>query len=159
FIIRVARDYGDMACFRMGPVRAAFVNHPDLVREILVTKAKSFRKQRRTLDALRQVDGEGLVITEGDFWLRQRRLLQPAFSPKRMGRYAELIVDRTRRVVDKWSVGQTLNIVDEMTHLTVEIIARVFYDTELTGRAAHLGEAVRVLSQTFYNEVSYLFHL
>jgi cytochrome P450 len=154
FITNIARTWGDVAAFRMGPIRAVFISHPDLVREVLVTKAKSFRKQPRTLDALRQVDGEGLVITEGDFWLRQRRLLQPAFSSKRMGRYAELIVERTMRVVEGWQVGQQLHVVDEMTHLTVEIIAKVFYDVELTGKAAHLGEAVRVLSETFYHEVS-----
>lgn len=155
FITLIGRTWGDIAYFRMGPVRAAFINHPDLIREILVTKAKAFCKQRRTLDALRQVDGEGLVITEGDFWLRQRRLLQPAFSQKRMGRYAELIVERTRRAVDGWRAGQQLEVVDEMTRLTVEIIAKVFFDVELTGKAARLGEAVRILSEAFYDEVSY----
>lgn len=155
FCTRIAREYGDASSCRMGPMRAAFINHPRLVHEVLVTKAKSFRKEPRTLEALRQVDGEGLVLTEGDFWLRQRRLLQPAFSPKRMGRYAELIVDRTRRRLDQWRVGETIEVVDEMTRLTVEIIAKVFYDTELTGKAARLGEAVRVLSKTFYDEVSY----
>lgn len=155
FITRIAREYGAIASCRMGPVRAVFVNHPDLIREVLVTKAKTFRKQRRTVEALRQVDGDGLVLTEGDLWLRQRRLLQPAFGPKRMGRYAEAIVERTTRFIDRWQPGQTVNMVDEMTHLTLEIIAKVFYDTELTGKAAQLGEAVRVLSQTFYDEVSY----
>src|SRR5262245_20801505 len=85
FLTRIGHEYGDSAALRMGPMPVAFINSPELVREVLVTKAKSFRKDRRTLDALRQVDGEGLVITEGDFWLRQRRLLQPAFGPKRMG--------------------------------------------------------------------------
>jgi cytochrome P450 len=155
FITRLAREHGPIASCRMGPVRAVFVNHPDLIREVLVTKGKLFHKQRRTVDALRQVDGDGLVLTEGDLWLRQRRLLQPAFGPKRLGRYAEAIVERTRRFVDRWRPGQTVNMVDEMTHLTLEIIAKVFYDTELTGKAAQLGEAVRVLSQTFYEEVSY----
>lgn len=155
FVTRIACEYGPIASLRMGPVRAVFVNHPNLIRDVLVTKAKAFRKQRRTLEALRQVDGDGLVLTEGDLWLRQRRLLQPAFGPKRIGKYAETIVERTHRHIDQWQPGQTVNMVDEMTHLTLEIIASVFYDTELTGKAAQLGDAVRVLSQTFYDEVSY----
>lgn len=154
FITDVGRTYGDIAYFRMGPIRAALVNHPDLIREVLVTKGKLFLKEQRTLNALRQVDGEGLVITEGDFWLRQRRLLQPAFHSRRMPGYAATIVDRTRRVLDRWQPGRPLNIVDEMTHLTLEIIAKAFYDVELTGKAARLGEAVHVLSEAFYNEVS-----
>lgn len=159
FITEVGRTFGDIACFRMGPVWAYLVNHPDLIREVLVTKGKLFHKEPRTLNALRQVDGEGLVITEGDVWLRQRRLLQPAFHQRRMGRYAQAIVERTERMIARWQPGETLNIVDEMTHLTLEIIARVFYDTELTGKAARLGEAVRILSQTFYSELARPFNL
>jgi cytochrome P450 len=154
FLDDVGRNFGDIAYFRVGPVRWYFVNHPDLIREVLVTRGRQFHKEPETLNALRQVDGEGLVITEGEKWLRQRRLLQPAFHPRRMGRYAEAIVNRTQRMLARWQPGQTLNIVDEMTHLTLEIIAKVFYDTELTGQAAHLGEAVRILSQTFYNELT-----
>jgi cytochrome P450 len=159
FLDEIGRTFGDIACFRLGRVPWCFVNHPDLIREVLVTKGKQFHKDPQPLNALRQVDGEGLVITEGDKWLRQRRLLQPAFHPRRMGRYAEAIVDRTERMLARWEPGQTLNIADEMTHLTLEIIARVFYDTELTGQAAHLGEAVRVLSQTFYDELTALLPL
>jgi cytochrome P450 len=103
---------------------------------------------------LRQVDGEGLVITEGEFWSRQRRLLQPAFHPRRMAGYAAAIVECCAARLDRWKPREPLNVVDEMTHLTVEIIARVFFGVELTGRAARLGEAVRVLSQAFYTEVS-----
>jgi cytochrome P450 len=159
FITEVGRDYGNLAYFRMGPVRAYLVNHPDLIREVLVTKGRQFQKEPHSLDTLRQVDGEGLVITEGEKWLRQRRLLQPAFHQRRMGPYAEAIVERTQHMLADWQPGQTLNIVDEMTHLTLEIIAKVFYDTALTGRAAQLGEAVRVLSQAFYKEVSGLVRL
>ncbi|MGQ0633463.1 MAG: cytochrome P450 [Planctomycetaceae bacterium] len=159
FITRLGRTYGDMAWFRMGPVRAFLVNHPDLIREVLVTKAKCFVKERRTLDTLRQVDGEGLVVTEGDFWLRQRRLLQPAFSSKRFAGYADEIVAKTARRLEGWLPGQTLNVVDEMTNLTLEIIAKAFYDVELTGQTALLGEAVRVLSQAFYRELSNPFRL
>lgn len=154
FITEVGERYGDLACFRMGPVRACFVNNPELIREVLVTKAKIMHKQRRALDVLRQVDGEGLVITEGPLWQRQRRLLQPAFHPRRMTGYARAIVERTRMRIEQWRPGQTLEMVDQMTHLTVEIIAKVFYNVEVADQSAILGRAVRILSQAFYRQMT-----
>lgn len=156
FLTDVGKTYGDLAGFRMGPVRVCLCNNPELIREVLVTKAKSFRKEPRALNALRQVDGEGLVVTEGDFWLRQRRLLQPAFHARRLGRYGETIVERTTAFLDRWKPGETRNVVDEMTQLTVEIIARLFYDLELTGQASQMAEAVRALSEIFAAELSTL---
>ncbi|MCC7423848.1 MAG: cytochrome P450 [Planctomycetaceae bacterium] len=156
FLTEVSRTYGDLAGLRMGPVKACLCNNPDLIREVLVTRARFFRKEPRTLNALRQIDGEGLVVTEGDFWLRQRRLLQPAFHPRRLGKYAATIVERTTQFLDRWKPGETRNIVDEMTHLTLEIIAKLFYDLELTGQASEMGEAVRTLSEIFAAELSTL---
>lgn len=159
FTLGLARDYGDIVSYRMGPIRACQLNQPELIHELLVTKARHFSKEKRSLRILSQVDGNGLVITEGEVWLRQRRLLQPAFHARRMGRYAETIVARTVQKIGRWQPGQSLNIVDEMTHLTLEIIAKLFYDVELTGSAARLGEAVRVLSEVFYRELLTPFRL
>ncbi len=88
FPTELARTYGDLACVRMGPQRLYFVNHPAFVREVLVTQGKSFRKLPRIVRAFRSVDGNGLV-SAGRFLAQQRRLVQPAFSPKRFDRYAK----------------------------------------------------------------------
>ncbi len=154
FVAGIGREYGDLAAFRMGPIQAVICNHPELIREVLVTRGRLFRKERRTLDVLRQIDGEGLVVTEGDVWARQRRLLQPAFHPRRMETYSRTIVERTTQFLDRWKVGETRNIVDDMTDLTVEIIARLFFHLELASQARQLGEAVRTLSQTLYDELA-----
>lgn len=154
FLSEVGHTYGDLASLRMGPVQAYLANSPELTREILVTKAKHFHKERRTLDALRQIDGEGLVISEGDLWVRQRRLLQPAFHPRRMAKYSDTIIDRTRRFLDRWQPGEVRDVAADMTHLTVEIIAKLFYDLELSDEVQRLGNAVRVLSETLTAELS-----
>jgi cytochrome P450 len=152
FITDIGRTYGDMAYFRLGPIRAYVLNHPQLIRDLLVTKNKSFRKPLWMTRGLAKIDGNGLVLSEGEFWLRQRRLVQPAFNTKRFDGYAQVTVDCTRRMLDRWSGGASLNIADEMTRLTLAIIAKTLFDVELADRAADLGDAVRVISETFVRE-------
>ncbi len=152
FITEIGRTYGDMAYFRMGPIRLYVLNHPQLIRDLLVTKNKSFRRPPWAIDGLRKIDGNGLVLSEGEFWRRQRRLVQPAFSTKRFDGYAQTTVEYTRRMLDRWSGGATLDVADEMTRLTLAIIAKTLFDVELADRAADLGEAVRVISETVVRE-------
>src|SRR5262245_39616763 len=159
FTLELARTHGDLVYFRAGPYRCYLASHPDLVQEVLVARHKHFRKQPRTIKILRKIDGNGLVLTEGDFWLRQRRLVQPAFHPRRMARYAETTVALTRRMLQGWPERREQDIAEVMTHLTLEIIARTLFDVELTGQAAQLGEAVRIFSETAVRENSSLFPL
>jgi cytochrome P450 len=152
FISEIGRSYGDIAYFRMGPVRAYFVNHPKLIRETLVTKNKIFRRPSWVIGPLQKLDGNGLVLSDGDFWLRQRRLVQPAFSTKRFDGYGQVTVDYTRRMLDRWSSGTSFDVADEMTRLTLEIISKTLFGLEVSATATRLGEAVRVISESFVAE-------
>jgi cytochrome P450 len=151
--LELARTYGDVVYARMGPYRLYLVSHPDAIREVLVARAKSFSKFERQKAVFRQVDGEGLVISEGDFWLRQRRLIQNAFQSRRLGRYAEVAVRYTRRMLDRWPDSGELNLSDAMTHLTQEVIAKTMFDMEVGDQVDELRQAVRVLSEIFYREM------
>src|SRR5262245_48008268 len=102
FLTDLARTYGDVALFRVGPIRSYLANHPGLIREVLVTRGKSFRKLERLKRVFAKIDGNGLINTEGDFWLRQRRLVQPAFQARRMDHYAQIAVEYTQRRLDRW---------------------------------------------------------
>src|SRR5712664_2190167 len=104
------------------PFRLYFVNHPELIRAVLITKGKNFRKLEEHTRVLKQFAGNGLVASEGDLWLRQRRLVQPAFHACRMSRYAQVVVDHTRRMLDSWRCGTIVNMPDEMRQLTAAII-------------------------------------
>src|SRR5690349_5290181 len=79
----LAREHGDLVRLRLGLTRTVLVSHPQLVEEVLVTRNADFRKNigvRR----LGSVLGNGLLLSEGEFWLRQRRLMQPAFHHRRL---------------------------------------------------------------------------
>ena len=138
----------------MGWARAFLINNPELIRDVLVTRGKQFRKERRALDALRRSTARGWSLPKVISGCGSGGSCSPPSTCGGRESTPTSIVDRTERLLARWQPGQTVDIVEEMTHLTVEIIAKVFYDTELTGKAARLGEAVRVLSQTFYNELT-----
>jgi cytochrome P450 len=159
FMSAVGRDYGDLASFRMGPLRVCLVNSPQLIREVLVTKHRSFCRPQMFVGPLRKIDGNGLVLSEGDFWLRQRRLVQPAFATKRFDGYAQVTVEYTRRMLDGWHDGASFDVADAMTELTLEIIAKTLFDVELQGQASQFGEAVRVISAAVVSETGFPVHL
>src|SRR5688572_6927726 len=87
----VQREYGDVVYMRLGPYHDYTFFHPEQIREVLVEKAKVFVRMERVMQVLRQWNGESILMTDGELWLRYRRLLQPAFQQRRFIRYAEEI--------------------------------------------------------------------
>jgi cytochrome P450 len=112
-----------------------------------------------------QWNGDSVLITEGDDWLRQRRLVQPAFHPKRFDRYAACMVERTRRRLDHWlktidsAQSIEVEIGQEMTDLTLEIIGKTMFDAEISADASDLGRAVAILSEVAVKEMQMLWSL
>ena len=104
YFSKVAREYGDVAGLRILNFRSFFINHPDTIEEVLVTNARRYSKGR-VLRANRHVFGEGLLTSEGDFWLRQRRLAQPAFHRARIASYASTMVEYAQRMLERWHDG------------------------------------------------------
>src|ERR1019366_3868661 len=113
FFVRCARDYGDMVKLRFAHRRIYLVSHPDAIEEVLATHSKNFIKHF----ALRlnpMVLGKGLLTSEGDFWRRQRRLIQPVFVRNRIATYAAAMVIATQRRLAEWKAGEARDIHAEM---------------------------------------------
>ena len=83
------------------------VNDPEIIEAICVTQNRQFRKDRFAQD-LQRVFGSGLLTSEGDFWLKQRRLAQPAFQRERIATYAQVMVQFTERMLDTWADERVL---------------------------------------------------
>jgi cytochrome P450 len=113
----MARRYGDVVFYRLFYYAAYQVNHPDLVREVLVTKAKSFVKERRVMGVIRDTAGESVLTTEGPTWQRLRRMLLPAFQSTGGHRLAEIGVRHVADITDRWNDEQPLAVNTEMTDL------------------------------------------
>ncbi|MDQ8169205.1 MAG: cytochrome P450 [Gemmatimonadota bacterium] len=123
-------------------------SHPDLAREVLTGHPRSLRKGLG-LQRTRFVLGNGLLTSEGEFHLRQRRLAQPAFHRERIARYAEEMVARTEAAAASWTDGQVLDLARAMHHLTLDIVGRTLFGVDLLGRAAELGKALTAVLDSF----------
>ena len=154
FAERAVREYGPFVGLRFGPVRAFLAADPVAVHEVLVSRAKSFRKEKRTRDAVRKIDGEGLITTEGDFWLRQRRLVQKGFATDRLARYAEVTARRAGEMLRRWPRQGELEICNEMTCLTLAVIAETMFSADLASEAESLAERVEYLSERLVADLS-----
>lgn len=145
FLVESAERYGDIVLFKVGNERIYLFNHPDLVRDVLVTNQKNFTKSR-ALERAKKVLGEGLLTSEGEFHLRQRRLAQPAFHRDRIAAYARSMVEYAERTRSRWKDGSSIDAHDEMMKLTLAIVARTLFSADVEGEAAEIGDA---LSTTF----------
>jgi cytochrome P450 len=148
FLTRCAREHGDVVALRFGPRRVYLVVHPDAIEEVLATHSRHFIKHF----ALRlnpRVLGKGLLTSEGDFWLRQRRLIQPAFVRRRISAYGPDMVACTERVLAGWQAGETRDVLTEMMRLTLAIAAKTLFDAEADDDASAVGTALRVLQENF----------
>src|SRR5262249_49264776 len=148
FIGQVTRGDGDVVSFRVGLKRLTLVNHPDLVEAVLVTQSRNFIKHYVTR-LLRPTLGNGLLMSEGNFWLRQRRLMQPAFQKNRIASYGDVMVSFAQRTLDRWQDGQSLDMHREMMRLTLEIVAKALFDADVAGKAADVGRALEVGMDNF----------
>jgi cytochrome P450 len=143
FFLRVAREYGDLASFRFGPRRMYLASHPDLIERVLVTDAKHYIKHFGARN-YKPVLGNGLVTSEGDFWLRQRRLAQPAFLKNRVLSYAPVMAELTRTMLSKWRPGASVNIQAEFSTLTSAIALKTLFGLDDPGDREEFVESLRL---------------
>jgi cytochrome P450 len=143
-----AREYGDFVSTKMGPYRIRMIYHPDAIEELLVTRSRDFVKSPG-VRLLRPLLGDGLLLSEGATWLRQRRLAQPAFHRQRVAGYGDVMISLTARHVAGWKDGDTLDVHAEMMGLTQAIVAKTLFDADVSGDAHDAGQAAKVLAEDF----------
>lgn len=157
FLTRCAQEYGDFVPFRLGPRKIILLSHPDLLEYVLVTNNRNFSKGF-ALQLIPSLLGNGLVTSEGDFWLRQRRLVQQAFTRGRIAVYGDAMGACAERFVDGWRDGQVLDMHGQMMRLTLEIAAKTFFDMDLSGAADEIAEAMEVSMAVFEDRMTSFFH-
>ncbi len=144
FLTHCARTYGDVVPLRFGPARVVLLSHPDLIEDVLVRKHQSFGKSRFVIKGVRPVLGTGLFSSDGELWRRQRRMMQPAFHRARIAAYGELMVAATRRMLATWRPGERRDLFQDMSRLTLAIVANALFHADVEGDAAAVGKALTV---------------
>ncbi|QQS46886.1 MAG: cytochrome P450 [Acidobacteriota bacterium] len=141
FLTGLAEKHGELAYFKFGPQPLILVSNPDWIRDILITHNRNFMKSEG-LQRAKRLLGEGLLTSEGEFHLRQRRLVQPAFHRGRIAGYAGTMVDYAIRMTDNWSEGQEIDVSREMMRLTLAIAGKTLFDADVETEADEIGDAL-----------------
>ena len=126
-----------------------FANHPDYIRDVLVTQNSNFGKGR-ALEKAKRILGSGLLTSEGETHHRQRRLVLPAFHRQRIASYGSVMVEHATRMADDWQEGMPVDISQEMTRLTLGIVAKTLFDADVGKEADEIGEAMTVMMEMFH---------
>jgi len=150
---RCADEYGDVVRVHLAHVPIYLVVHPRDIENVLVTNAGNFTKSA-DYRALARVLGRGLLTSEGEFWKRQRSLIQPAFHRQSIQAYAAVMTRAAGRMLDSWQENHERNIHEDMMRVTLEIVAQCLYGAEVTGAAERVGKAMEVVTENFVNNAS-----
>lgn len=142
----VCSTYGDIAMVYAGPRRLILVSNPDAVQEVLVSRHKDFHKSRAYF-ALRLVMGNGLVTSEDDFHLRQRRMIQPAFHRDRIRGYGQAMIEFAGQAGAGYRDGEVFDINRSMMRVTLYIVAKALFGSDVSGDAARIGKALDALME------------
>jgi cytochrome P450 len=144
FLAAAAREYGDIVGLRFLHFRTYLIVHPDYIEDVLVHHPRKFVKGR-VLQANKRIFGNGLLTSEGDFWLRQRRLAQPAFHRARIAAYANTMVEYAERMVAAWQDGEERDAHQEMMQLTLQIVGKTLFDADVSSDAHEIGKTITLL--------------
>ena len=158
YFTKCFREYGDIVFLRFLGVPMCLLNRPDCIESVLVTQHSNFEKSK-DYRALRRVLGNGLLTSEGEFWRRQRKLVQPAFHQERIAAYTEVMVAYSERMLASWKDGQGLDVHEAMMRLTLDIVAKTLFDTDVSREAEDVGAALQFLMGKFMRQAAFAFLL
>ncbi len=147
FFTRCAREHGGVVALRMVRWPALLLTRPKDIEYVLVKNHRNFIKHRFAWRQFRAIFGNGLLVSEGDFWLRQRRLMASAFSGKRLASYGHVMVRLTREMLHDWRFGEVRDIHAEMMALTLRIAVRSLFNSEIEEDVAAVERAVDDLTR------------
>ncbi len=137
-------EFGDVVHVKIGSLKIFVVANPEHVHHVLVRHATNYIKGSG-YGGFRLLVGQGLVTSDGELWRRQRRLMQPTFTPRAIVGFFDMMVATTAQILDCWHEplrnGQSLCMDDAMAQLTMSVISKAIFGVDLRGGASGVSEA------------------
>ncbi|MFN7931619.1 MAG: cytochrome P450, partial [Blastocatellia bacterium] len=144
FLQKLKEDHGDIVRFQIATQAVWLLSDPEYIRDVLVVSQKKFMKGRG-IQMMKQLLGEGLLTSEGETHLRQRRLVQPAFHRQRVATYATTMTEYASKMCEAWThvpAGQAIEMSQEMMRLTLAVAGKTLFDAEVEEEASEVGQAL-----------------
>jgi cytochrome P450 len=152
--LRTARSHPDAARLRLGVFDVVMVSNPAMAHDVLGTQADAFTKSLGLSLFLKPLLGNGLLTSEHEEHTRQRRLIAPAFTLKRIASYAQTMGERAARAVGEMPEGERVDALDAMMRLTLDIVGKTLFDAEVRDDAEEVGEALTELMENTIKTLS-----
>jgi cytochrome P450 len=157
-VVNAHADAGDIVRVRLGHQPAYFLSGPREIKRVLVDDADGYAKTTRGYELLRLILGNGLVTSEGDFWLRQRRIAQPGFHKKCLDGFAKTMVTSSHDLSERWGsvakLGTVIDVAEAMNLLTLRIAGETLMSVDMTTEAAEVSQSMSYALARFNNMVS-----
>ncbi len=157
FALNLTRNYGDIIYFRIGIYTGYLLNHPDYFQHVLQTNHRNYSKQNYNYKKLKPVLGEGLITSDGDHWLRERRLIQPVFHHKRIAGFGNTTIKAATEMLNRWDSvaarGDAIDIDAEMMSLTLHVVGEALFSIDISDATNTVAKAFTTLNQ----DISYRF--
>ncbi|ADV81532.1 cytochrome P450 [Terriglobus saanensis] len=138
------QTFGNVAQYRFLGTPIVYLNDPEYIREVLINQASAFVKER-TVKRMKVLLGEGLITSDDPIHIRSRRIAAPAFHRQRIAAYGDQIVAIAASQRDRWHEGQVLDIGAASMELSLEIVARTLFDTEVTTEIRSINDEVNTI--------------
>lgn len=154
------REAGDLVRFRAGPRYIYLVNHPDLIKHVMVDHHRIYSKETRVIKQIKWFSGENIFTSEGDFWLKRRRLMQPAFHRQHIASFGGVMAQTLEELVREWEPikSHVLQVDEEMMRVTLKIVGRALFSVDLTGDTRVLGDAFGFATQDLVYRAQHPFY-
>lgn len=148
FLKKIAATYGDIVHFKLGNIRVVLLNHPEHIKEVLTNQHKKFVKGR-PLEMAKELLGEGLLTSEGEYHKRHSRLIQPAFHRSMIDSYVPATVNCISETMANWESGMQVDMKDEMTRMSIAIAGRVLFNSDIINETREISEALDAATNLF----------